>query len=462
MQVGLSLGPSFAELCVTSSKETTAGSKKSPLFQSRAYLPKENLSACFQKLKDHFSAGGSGESKAEPIEKITVSCRYLEKIFETKLGGSVAQVLTSGFETWPVLRQPVNPDHFVTHPLRAEPLASQEHIFGITERINAKGEVLKAVDPQSLEFIASKLKLMEIKKVCVNLLFAGQNPEHQEQVKNYFVEQGFEVFCSPRGGASRDEVSSWRNHILNACLSGTFLEILSDIQKATVGLVEPDKIYFIDSKGESHQRPLNHLSSLLFGWTSKLPADSLILNLGLESWSLIESNTCQKWQSPWGSVDVPHRKTTSLRVQPTQEIETDLWGELAMSARSASYEPGPMSWGRARKPLLVDILFSQLPSVAEEFQTLMAPAGVQRYKDTLRILQRNSAAQQSMDLMLFEKSLFERVLIEIEMAIPSKSVLLTGFFAEPMLPHLKKQAPHIDWKLAPQSQSWEAQSVAQA
>jgi N-methylhydantoinase A len=453
MQVGLSLGPSFAELCVTS----TRGSS-SFFFRKRAYLPKENLATCFQKLRDFMSSQPDGK-----IEKLVVSCRYLEKIFETKLGGSVAQVVTAGFENWPALRQPINPQYFSSHPLRVEPLASQEHIFGIPERIDANGNVLKALTTSALEPISAKLKLMEIKKVCVNLLFAGKNDSHETLVKDYFVEQGFEVYCTSRDSSSRDEVSAWRGHILNACLSGTFTEILGEIQKATSGLLNPENIFFLDSLGELHQKPLNHLSSVLFGWTSQLPKDTKepwVLNLGLETWSLSSLDSKKSWQSPWGAVEVPHRRTVSLKVQPTQEIESDLWGELSISARPATYEPGPMSWGRARKPLVVDVLFSQCPELTKEFESLIIPAGVQRYIDTLKILQRNSSLA-SLEISQLEKSLIERILLGIEMEIPVSSVLVTGLFASSLVPRLRAQCPQINWKITENSSYWEAEHAAQ-
>jgi N-methylhydantoinase A len=453
MQVGLSLGPSFAELCVTSSR-----SSNSFPFRHRAYLPKENLTACFQKLREFLVSENGAKT-----DKLVVSCRYLEKIFETKLGGSVAQLVTAGFESWPVLRQPIQPLHFSSHPLRVEPLSSQEHIFGIAERIDADGQISKPLDMASLELIAAKLRLMEIKKVCVNLLFSGKNNTHENQVKNYFLEQGYEVFCTPRDGSSRDEVSAWRNHILNACLSGTFTEILGDLQKSTAGLIDPEKIFFLDSQGALHQKPLNHLSSILFGWTSQLPdtaKNPWVLHLGLESWSLTSAAQDRRWPSPWGAIEVPHRHTTMLKVQPTQEIESDLWGELGTSSRPATYEPGPMSWGRARKPLLVDVLFSQCPDLSKEFESLIQPTGVERYKDSLKILQRNSAAS-SMEIPQLERSLMERMLLAIEMEVPASAVVVTGFFASALVPKLQEQCPQIHWKLSKNSSFWEAEHAAQ-
>lgn len=438
MQVGLSLGPSFAELCVSSS------------FSYRAYLPKENLNACFQKIRDKYPG--------QKIDRLIVSCRYLEKIFETKLGGSVAQLVTSGFETWPVIRQPISPEYFVTHPARGEPLASQELIFGIPERINFKGEIIKPLDLNALEFIAAKLKMMEIKKVCINLLFSSVNAIHQDQVKSYFLEKGFDIFCAPRPASSRDEVSAWRNNILNACLAGTFLEVLNDIQKATLDLVNPENILFLDAQGGLQQRPLNCLSSIIFGWTAAVTPQRTTLHLGLENWALIYPEITQHWQSPWGSIEILHRKTRPLKNQPTQEIESDFWGELGCGDKNIGYEPGPMTWGRGQKPLLADLLFSQFP--AANIESLTSPTGRQRYQANLRVLQRNSNSLHELDFVKFERALFDKVLTEIDLGAADDKIWISGYFAPHLIGELQKRCPRITWQLAENADFMEASHAA--
>ena len=91
MQVGLSIGPSFAELCAIGPGKTIS---------IRNYLPKESLKDLLKKFRSQL-----GESEAQTPLRFQVQLRFLEKIFPTensitRLGGSVAQLVTAGFEDW--------------------------------------------------------------------------------------------------------------------------------------------------------------------------------------------------------------------------------------------------------------------------------------------------------------------------------------------------------------------------
>ncbi len=418
MQASLTLGPSFAELCAKD-------------FYLQCYLPKENLTLAFQKLKQTYPD--------QKISKLIVHSRYLEKIYQTKLGGSVAQLVTQGFESWPVLRQPLKNPGFVAHPLRSEPLASQDLIFGISERINFEGKIIKPLDQQSFEFISTKLKMMSVTKVCVNLLFANKNPVHQNQVVEYFKSQGFDVFCTNRLPDSRDEVTSWRTNILNACLSGTFSELHNDILKSTEGLIEKENIYYVDSKGFEHNNPLNELSSLAFAWTHSLPTDFPTLNLGLESWDWVEPQTENKWKSPWGSVEILHRKNKALSVQPTQKLEKSFFDELFFSLEQEGFEPGPMQWGRSQKPLIVDVLISQFTECKKNFSHFISDTSSKRYAETVKVLLKNSNNQKQKDFSSYEKEFLEKIIKVIDFEIPQKKYYLRGFFAPFFRDYLKKR-----------------------
>lgn len=422
MQASLNLGPSFAELCAKD-------------FYIHSYLPKENLLSIFQKLKNAFPE--------QNFEKLIISCRYLEKIYQTKLGGSVAQLVTMGFETWPALRQPLLTPHFVAHPTRSEALASQDLIFGVPERIDSEGKIIKPIDLAALEFIHAKLKMMNVTKVCVNLLFANKNPSHQIKVIEYFTAQGFDVFCASRLPDSRDEVTAWRTNTLNACLSGTFHELLAEIHKATEGIFAPEQIFFLDSKGFEHNKPLNELCSLAFAWTHSLPTDYPTLNLGLESWSWVEPKSEVKWKSPWGSVEMLHRKVKNLSVQPTQKLEKTFFEDLFLSEQQEGFEPGPMSWGRSQKPLLVDALFSQFSDSKKNLEKYISTNGQLRYHEVVKVLLKNSNQQKNRDVESFEKNLIEKTMQLIDFEIPQKKYYLQGFFAPAFLPLLKKRNHHV-------------------
>ena len=423
------MGLSFASLGIYENGQLKAS--------KQIYLPQEPLGNC---LKKFWAEHGF------PSE-LLVNSHFLEKILDSKLGGSVAQIVTKGFETWPILRQPAWPEHFSLKSKRQAPLASQELIFGVSERVSADGKVLQALDLKELEAINEKLKATSVKRVCVNLLFSTLYPEHQNQIAAYFLEQGFEVFAYARKQDSSDEMPAWRKNIINACLSGVFTEHTDDI-KNSFG-ENPVDISFIGSDGQKFLTDKNHITEGLFAWSSSLAkkfsgkADQ-VLYLGLENWCVISADsTSNYWDSPWGRIEVPSPAFHSLKTQPTQELVPGFWGGIDFSKTELGYEPGPMSFGRALKPTaydLMQILFSfELPQNNAQ--------GAKKLKDHLSAMVKNIPELQDYSIeklaRVFIHQLAFQIAAETQFKHFSKNqaagkTVVTGFFASLLYPLIKE------------------------
>lgn len=401
----------------------------------RFYLPKEPLGSSLKKIWAEFG----------PPSQVNVASRFLEKILEAKLGGTVAQVVTAGFETWPILRQPVLPDRFDIHPYRQEPLASQDLIFGVSERLDSEGRVHRPVDVAELDFINSKLKLMGVKRVCVNLLFSQKNPAHQKQIAQFFSEKGFEVFASERSPQSTDEMPAWRKNVINACLSGAFTEHFEEIQKS---LPDPSiPLNFINHLGQEFSNDKNQISGSLFAWAHALTENlrseaEQILYVGLENWSLIStSERVPHWSSPWGLIENSIPKIQKLRVQPTLEVSSGFWGGIHFSNNELGYEPGPMSFGRALKPMVFDFINESFKPEVQQIQ----PQASQKFRDQLNALIKNipELGNVSVDKLLHQMVDHLMTLTAMEGQMKSQAgtrrTWLTGLFAPFFHSHLRKK-----------------------
>jgi N-methylhydantoinase A len=449
MQVGLSLGPSFAELCAINLPGSKASkAAPSPIFTHRSYLPKENLKDLLRKL-----------AEATPncdFSQINVSLRALEKIFPTRLGGSVAQIVTTGFETWPWLRQPLSEAHFSMSTSRSEPLASQDLIFGLNERVNSQGQLLQNVDLEQLLEISERLKKSEISKVCLNFLFSQLNPTNEDRAKSFLQEQGFEVFCRTRVKKSLDEVIAWRTNILNACLSGTFLEMDRELKEALV-LTFPGQeiaIKYVNSEAQLEANPLQNITGILFGWSAVAPNSEPILNLGLEKWHWILPDMSTRWHSPWGAVEIPHRNSQTLSIQPTSLLEQNFFHQVSWGDEQG-FEPGPMSFGRSQKPLLTDLLFQHLPKARECFTTSIAASGESRFLDSLHLIQKTSGSSHLLE------GLFEETLRLSLLCSTGPNIQLSGFWSEYLIDSYQKVFPKIQFHLTKNSSYIEAYHAAQ-
>ncbi len=430
-QAVLHVGLSFANLGLFDSSDKSNKLK----WQRQIYLPQEPLSTSLKKVWAEHGAPS----------QIFVSSQFVEKILDAKLGGSVAQIVTRGFETWPVLRQPVWPERFDINSVRAAPLASQELIFGLSERVSADGQVLQPLKMEELEFINEKLKLMSVKRVCVNLLFSRLYPDHQERVAKYFQEQGFEVFAFPRGADSVDEMPAWRKNIINACLSGVFSEHIDDIKNS---LPEGGELFFLGSQGEKFLTDKNNIVSGLFAWSGALRSQfssqaDHVLYLGLENWSLLHNQEQNEfWASQWGRIEVRTPKQFRLKTQPTQELVPGFWGGINFSHEELSFEPGPMSFGRALKPTLYDlmqILFSFSLSQNNS-------QGEKRLKDHLSAMIKNIPELRDLGTEKMAKMFVQQAALQVVTEAQFKSfvsgkkskTLVTGFFAPLLYPLLKE------------------------
>lgn len=437
----LNIGISFAELSLASSS-----GKNNPQFTKRIYLAQESLSSGLKK---------TWQELGETPSQIILCSRYLERILDAKLGGSVAQIVTKGFETWPILRQPLNPAHFSVNPKRQDALASKDLIFGLSERISAKGQNLQSIELAELEFINSKLKLMSVKRVCINLLHSQAHREHQNQVAHYFREQGFEVFAAQRPSDSRDEMPAWRKNVINACLSGAFSELIEEIKKScgdnacAISVIDSDGKEFLDDK--------NLIVSSLFSWShlikNKFVQDfDQVLYLGLEDWFLISTKKRSKfWESAWGLIEVDIPKIKKLGIQPTQEIVPSVWGGLAPGPTEIGFEPGPISFGRAHRATVFDVLCKEKNIELPYVQS----SGVQRFSDQLTASIKNSPELHSLSVDQLVSHLYEHVMNNLHLELHfceaplSSKTVVTGFFAPYLFDKIKSQSSNKNLQLAP-------------
>ncbi|MNJ98449.1 hypothetical protein D3C87_162150 [compost metagenome] len=371
--LGVSVGESFAEFSLVQNPATFSNMKV--LAQKRSYLPREGLKNSLQQfLTTH---------KDTPPEALFLSLRFLEKLLDFRLGGSVAQVVTEGFENWAQLR---------SNSTDLQPLSSPELVFSIRERMSAQGKVINALPVEDLEAIASKLKMMDCKRICIHFLHSGVNATHEIQAAEYFSAQGFEVFV-PEKTENGDEVSRWRKNTLNASVSGTFAELKENILEATKDVLAPEKIFFLSGDGKVFQDTSCKRLSSIFAAHSAI-AEVLgnkktdVLYLGLEKFTLLSSQCWSTtWESDWGLVENPHPYSKDLSLQPTAGLGLNAFEHLDFTSKVEGWEPGPMTLGRGQKPTFLD-LWSESTEVQslEGLKDRVVPAGQQRFKNTLLTL----------------------------------------------------------------------------
>lgn len=359
--LGISVGESFAEFALLSGDKAVA--------LKRIYFSRDSLKTNLQQfLQDN------PDSKPE---RAFISLRLPRRLLDFKLSGAAAHLTTAGFEDWL---------NICGNPL---PLTEQDLVFPVQERLAATGDVITALEIEHLKEIAQKITAARCSKVCIHFLHANKNPLHEDQAKNFFLEQGFEVFTP--GSTDDSEVLRWNKNSLNATISGVLNERKEEIFAGLEGVLERENIFLMNSEGQATPHTSSHpigdffsaSTAMALTYGAKNKAD--ILYLGLESFTFIYANEwSDTWQSPWGPVAAKHARMEELEIQPTACIGLNDFGHFDFESSATGWEPGPMLLGRGQKPTLVDLWAenSKLQAL-ESLQERVNTTGVQRFKNAI-------------------------------------------------------------------------------
>jgi N-methylhydantoinase A len=99
-------------------------------------------------------------------------------------GAKVAFVTTAGFEDIPYIQRVNRRELYNLEWDKPQPLIrSRRHCFGVNERINGKGTVVKALKPKEVDALADQLLAGGFEAVAICLLFAYSNTSHELKLK---------------------------------------------------------------------------------------------------------------------------------------------------------------------------------------------------------------------------------------------------------------------------------------
>lgn len=390
------------------------------------------------------------------ISKAFVCTRHLTKIFDTRLGGSVAQIVDQGLEDWSLLRQPLIQKGFAETPSRSEALGSESLIKSISARTLADGSVQGEVTDSELHAILDELKTRGAKRICINLVHQKKNPSLSQKISQFLESHDFKVFHQ-HDLPGEDEMARFRHNCLSACLGGTFNEYQESLCKA-LGL-ESNQIFFLTSTGDWTTPNESLLTSMLFGWNHAIKKSfegSDVLYLGFEQWLLIpEKKSSTEWMSQWGPLAVWHQPSILLATQPTLELQPSPEG-FSISENDRKFEPGPMCMGRGVRPLLADVLIASNLWPAKN----IAEAGKTRFQNQLELCSKESRKTSEQILKNTLEEILTRLSSEVILKSEKSQIVLTGPMAKTLAKLLqKKLEPEIKLIIDKESEFRSAYSV---
>lgn len=384
--LSLSLGEFFAEASLGEGQE----------FQSHRWPLSKNS------LEKGLSQFLESTDRAE-IAHVQVNLPLLESLLRKRLGNTPAFLTTEGFENWLEMNLPVEPEHFSLHPRRVLSPLDADLTFGISERVNARGEILKKFEPSELEFLGTKLQMNEVKWVALGLLHADKNPMHEKTMAEALQKMGFQVVTS-HPFQSDSERPRWWAAVLTAYLAPLIEDWKNEILRVLNVLEISAAPEFWTSQGLKKDWSLEESLLLLFGsaaifkrWGQRQKTHSGLF-LDLEGFYFQDFQANENvWSSDLGPVAVSAPPRKKLKIQPTSSLLPSWLGGVEVSSQELGFEPGPMSLGRGLNPCFLDCLTllhpdQPIPGYGEYVQS----KSFSRIEESLSTLLRNFSSEENL------------------------------------------------------------------
>ena len=162
-------------------------------------------------------------------------------------GAKTALVTNRGFEDVLEIGRQNRERLYDLHYCRREPLVPASLRFGISGRINFRGEILEDTDPSELEDLVKKLLSEGVESVALCLLHSYANPVHEEEVGKLIREKlSVHVSLSHEILPEFREFERTSTTVINAYVSPKMESYLSTLARK---LGEGDRLSVMQSSG---------------------------------------------------------------------------------------------------------------------------------------------------------------------------------------------------------------------
>ena len=319
----------------------------------------------------------------------------------------------------------------------------------------ARGEVLQSVQSEDLQFIASKLSMMEVDRIAITFLHSHANPANELMASEYFESQGFKTYCSHTFATTFDEAKRWNSCLLNLCLSEHFDRTKDEIFSHSFKNIPIEEIFFVNAKGEFFQESSEWILSSLYSQihliksytTSRVPApikdsDYGILYLGLEDFLMIDpKEMANEVPTFLGNVDLELPKHEKIKTQPTSGISIAPWRDIVFSKQGKGYEPLPVSFEGGSQLVFLDLVLNH-PDLQDSIpKILKAKKGsTENFEKALETLTTQVPSWKNISLEEATRLLFQfavkKIFIESHIGGGYEKLILVG----PLAPLIFKEA----------------------
>jgi N-methylhydantoinase A/oxoprolinase/acetone carboxylase beta subunit len=224
IRIGVDTGGTFTDLVCLDAAEA-GGPTKLRVFKLRSTPsdPSEAILAGIRKL-------AGDDLRAVDLEITHGSTVATNAVLERK-GARVALLTTAGFEDVLRIGRQTRPELYNFMVRRPAPLVPPELTFGIHERLDASGKVLRPIDEAELRIITAKLQDLRIEAVAVCFLHSYANSIHERRVAEALRSAGLRVSASFEVLPEYREYERWSTTVVNAYVAPLMARYLNRLQQ---------------------------------------------------------------------------------------------------------------------------------------------------------------------------------------------------------------------------------------
>src|SRR3989441_2866630 len=319
-------------------------------------------------------------------------------------GARTAFVTTEGFEHLLLIGRQNRPSLYDLRVTRPVPPIPKERCFGLRERVDARGRVLRSPTKRDLEAVVRKVRSSGAESVAISLLFSFLHPAHDQRLAKALsglsVSTSHEVLAESREfeRCSTTALDAYVNPLVARYLQGLERAVRSDfyVMKSSGGVVSHRAIL---------RRPVDMVLSGPAGGVAAAVAlarttghrDLLTFDMGGTS---ADFSTIVRGSASWTTEAMIDTFPLALPVVDIESVGAgggsiawvDAGRALRVGPHSAGAEPGPIAYGKGGESLTVSdadlvggflglsLLGGRLPLRAD-----LAAKGVARLADGLHL-----------------------------------------------------------------------------
>jgi N-methylhydantoinase A len=242
VRVGIDVGGTFTDLVAFNENTGKTFMVKSP---STPYDPSEGvIKSVNELLTKHPSQ----------VRSIVHASTVGANLFLGQLGLSIpkgALVTTSGFRDVLEIGRQNRPELYNLFFERPRPLIERHLRFVIDERVNFKGQILKAVDEEQVRNIGSKIRGEKVQTVAIVFLHAYANPENEKRVREILARELPEtvIIASHEVDPVYREYERMSTTVINSLLIPVVSRYLEMIRERLRNLEIKAPLYIMQSNG---------------------------------------------------------------------------------------------------------------------------------------------------------------------------------------------------------------------